>query len=127
MASFPKSEVAGIAMQQILSQSNEEGESMSVRSDRKNEAEYYVGLALEEMKDEYGYDPAEKKTTRAKPAIIRYVKVSLIGRAASVDQQFTMLADKWAQAVNRKANQEDRNSKDDEYDSRRIDLYDTQE
>lgn len=127
MASFPKSEVAGIAMQQILSQSNEEGGSMSVRSDRKSEAEYYVGLALEEMKDEYGYDPADKKTTRAKPAVIRYVKVSLIGRAASTDQQFTMLADKWAMAVNRDANLEDRNSKDDEYDSRRIDLYDTQE
>jgi hypothetical protein len=125
--SFPTSEVAGIAIQQILAQPIEGGGDASFEADRKEEAEYYAGLAIEEMKDEYGYDPAERKTARAKPAVIRYVKVSLVGQAAPVDQQFTMLADKWAQAVNRDANLEDRNSKDDEYDSRRIDLYDTQE
>jgi len=127
MATFPKSEVAGIAIQQILSQRTESGDPVSLEADRKSEAEYYVDLALQELKDEYGWDPAEKKTTRAKPAVIRYVKVSLLDGGASLDQRFTMLADKWAKAVNREENRADRANNDDTYDSRRIDLYETVE
>lgn len=123
--SFPTSEVAGIAIQQILAQPTEGEGDASFESDRKQEAEYYADLAVQELKDQYGWDPAEKKTTRAKQAVIRFVKVSLLSKDGSVDPRFTALADKWAMSVNRDENVADRESKDDEYESRRIDLYDT--
>lgn len=114
---FPTAEVAGIAINQLTTG------DIKVDPDRKQEAEYYADLAVEELKDSYDRDPATEKTTRAKQAAIQFVKTSLQGGDGSTDPRFQELAKQWLRSVYKDENRTDYQNSEEEYETRRINLY----
>ena len=116
---FPAEEVAGIAINQL------KAGDVKVDADRKSEAKHYATVAAQELEDEYGFDPATEKLVRAKQAVIQFVKTSLQGGDGSTDPRFQALATKWIRSVYQTKNETEVENNEDEYETRRVNLYRT--
>lgn len=113
-----KTEIAGIAINQLQG-----AEGVEIDPDRKQEAEFWADLALDDLIETYEIDPEYYYPDRAKQVAIAFTKLSLRGKDASVEPKYRRMADAWAMKAQQKKHEEEYDP--DEYHNERIDFYET--